>query len=90
MPSRNRHLSQATAMVAYLCLGCFGARGVAQTNAPVDLSHQPTLFEVGYSHLDTEWRWGYPQVISEFLPNTVHDNLKLFEEYPHYVFNWTG
>lgn len=66
------------------------ARGVAQTNAPLDLSHQPTLFEVGYSHLDTEWRWSYPQVISEFIPNTVTENLPLFEKYPDYVFNWTG
>jgi alpha-mannosidase len=62
----------------------------AQTNAPLDLAHQPTLFEIGYSHLDTEWRWGYPQVIGEYLPNTVHDNLPLFEKYPHYIFNWTG
>jgi len=62
----------------------------AQTNPPVDLAHQPTLYEVGYSHLDTQWRWGYPQTIREFLPNTVHDNLRLFDKYPHYIFNWTG
>ncbi|MGH7950367.1 MAG: alpha-mannosidase [Limisphaerales bacterium] len=69
----------------------FGVRAFADsTNAPLDLSHQPTLYEIGYSHLDTEWRWAYPQVISEFLPNTVHDNLALFQKYPHYIFNWTG
>ena len=67
-----------------------GGASFAQTGASLDLSHQPTLFEVGYSHLDTEWRWGYPQVISEFLPNTVHQNLPLFQKYPHYVFNWSG
>src|ERR1700685_4451408 len=54
-----------------------------------DLS-KPTLYEVGYSHLDTQWRWTYPQVIREFLPNTVHQNVPLFEKYPDYVFNWTG
>lgn len=79
-----RHLLAACALLAA------GLPGLAQTNAPLDLSQQPTLFEVGYSHLDTEWRWGYPQVISEFLPNTVRENLRLFEKYPHYVFNWTG
>ena len=28
---------------------------------------KPTLYVVGYAHLDTEWRWEYPQVISEYL-----------------------
>ncbi|MGI0084547.1 MAG: hypothetical protein ACREBQ_05645, partial [Nitrososphaerales archaeon] len=28
-----------------------------------DLSRQPTLYVVGYAHLDTQWRWEYPQVI---------------------------
>jgi len=57
---------------------------------PVDFSKEPTLYVIGYSHLDTEWRWSYPQVIREFLPNTLHDNFRLFEKYPDYVFNWTG
>jgi alpha-mannosidase len=61
-----------------------------ETNAPVDLSQGKTLYEVGYSHLDTQWRWTYPQVIREFLPNTVHENAPLIEKYPDYIFNWTG
>jgi alpha-mannosidase len=69
-----------------------GVRPAAQTMTfePADLSEKPTLFQIGYSHLDTEWRWGYPQVIREFLPNTVRENLPLFEKYPHYVLNFTG
>ena len=51
---------------------------------------RPTLYVVGYSHLDTQWCWTYPQVIREFIPNTLHDNFALFEKYPDYVFNWTG
>ena len=51
---------------------------------------KPTVYLVGYSHLDTQWCWSYPQVIREFIPNTLHDNFKLFEKYPDYVFNWTG
>jgi alpha-mannosidase len=65
----------------------------AQTNAPADapdLSKEPTLYVVGYAHLDTEWRWEYPQTIGEFLPKTMHDNFALFEKYPHYVFNFSG
>jgi alpha-mannosidase len=57
---------------------------------PPDHSNGPKLYVVGYSHLDTQWRWSYPQVISEFLRNTLHDNFKLFDKYPHYIFNFTG
>ncbi len=65
-----------------------GARGQASNNP--DLTQQPTLYVVGYAHLDTQWRWEYPQVIREYLPKTMHDNFALFEKYPHYVFNFSG
>ncbi|MGB9459016.1 MAG: glycoside hydrolase family 38 C-terminal domain-containing protein [Bryobacteraceae bacterium] len=55
-----------------------------------DLTRQPTLYVVGYAHLDTEWHWEYPQVISEYIPNTMRDNFALFEKYPHYIFNFSG
>ncbi len=55
-----------------------------------DLSHTPTLYVVGYAHLDTEWRWEYPKTIGEYLPDTLHKNFDLFEKYPHYVFNFSG
>jgi alpha-mannosidase len=60
-----------------------------RTTAP-DLTKDPTLYVVGYSHLDTQWRWSYPQVIREMIPNTMRDNFRLFEAYPHYVFNFSG
>ncbi|HEY6291397.1 MAG TPA: glycoside hydrolase family 38 C-terminal domain-containing protein [Terriglobia bacterium] len=56
----------------------------------LDLTKQPTLFVVGYAHLDTQWRWEYPQVIQEYLSKTMRSNFYLFEEYPHYIFNFTG
>jgi alpha-mannosidase len=62
----------------------------AQTAEKPDLSKQPTLYVVGYAHLDTEWRWEYPQVIDEYIRKTMEDNFKLFEKYPHYVFNFSG
>jgi alpha-mannosidase len=52
--------------------------------------HPGTLYMVGYSHLDTQWRWTYPTVIADFIPYTMTDNLRLFAKYPHYIFNWTG
>src|SRR5215510_9350713 len=61
------------------------------TSAPApDLTKQPTLYVVGYAHLDTEWRWEYPQVIREYLSKTMRSNFALFEKYPHYIFNFSG
>jgi len=51
---------------------------------------QPTLFIVPYSHLDDFWRWSYPQTIRDFLKRTLDENFEAFEEYPNYVFNWSG
>jgi alpha-mannosidase len=61
----------------------------AQSSEP-DLSKEQTLYVVGYAHLDTQWRWEYPQVIQEYLPKTMRNNFALFEKYPHYIFNFTG
>jgi alpha-mannosidase len=55
-----------------------------------DLTKTPTLYLMGYAHLDTEWRWSYPQTIREFLRNTLVDNFTLFDKYPNYIFNFTG
>jgi alpha-mannosidase len=57
---------------------------------PIDLEHQKTLYVVGYAHLDTQWRWSYPQVIREFIRNTMESNFPLLDKYPNYVFNFTG
>jgi alpha-mannosidase len=57
--------------------------------ASIDIT-KPTLFAVPYTHLDDFWRWSYPQVIRDFLRNTLDDNFKAFDEYPDYVFNWSG
>ncbi len=62
----------------------------AQTTAKPDLSKQPTVYVVGYAHLDTEWRWEYPQVINEYLRRTMEDNFALLDKYPHYIFNFSG
>ncbi|HEX6717650.1 MAG TPA: glycoside hydrolase family 38 C-terminal domain-containing protein [Pyrinomonadaceae bacterium] len=61
----------------------------AQTPQP-DLTKEPTLYVVAYAHLDTQWRWEYPQVINEYIPKTLHDNFAFFEKYPHYIFNFSG
>jgi alpha-mannosidase len=79
-----------TILIAVLlaCLELSGAH--AQTNEKPDLTKQPTLYVVGYAHLDTEWRWEYPQVVNEYIRKTMEDNFKLFDKYPHYIFNFSG
>src|SRR5882762_2775133 len=55
----------------------------------LDLS-KPTLFVVGYAHLDTQWRWTYVETIKDFIPATLQGNFRLFDKYPSYVFNFSG
>jgi alpha-mannosidase len=61
-----------------------------QTMKAPDIKQTPTLYVVPYAHLDTQWRWEFPQTISEYLLKTMRVNFDYFDKYPHYVFNWTG
>jgi alpha-mannosidase len=89
----------APAVCLILAIACFSqttshtppppASAVTPAAKP-DLTKEPVLYVVGYAHLDTEWRWEYPQVINEYLRKTMEDNFKLFDKYPHYVFNFSG
>jgi len=82
---------RSTLGVALLALGLAAPASAQRAAAPqIDLSKQPTLYVVGYAHLDTQWRWTYVRTIRDFLPATLHDNFKLFEAYPGYVFNFSG
>ena len=62
----------------------------AQTMRAPDITKTPTLYVVPYAHLDTQWRWEYPQTIDEYLLKTMRVNFDYIEKYPHYVFKWTG
>ena len=75
-------------LLASACLASLALQ--AQTVQAPDITKQPTLYVVPYAHLDTQWRWEFPQTISEFLLKTMRVNFDLIEKYPHYVFNWTG
>jgi alpha-mannosidase len=55
-----------------------------------DLSRDPVLYTVGYAHLDTQWRWDYPETIDQYLKATLDDNFRFFEKYDPYVFTFTG
>jgi alpha-mannosidase len=76
-------------LLAAACLATLAALQAQTVKAP-DITKQPTLYVVPYAHLDTQWRWEFPQTISEYLLKTMRVNFDLIDKYPHYVFNWTG
>src|SRR5882757_5338546 len=93
-PPKGCHVPRILKCLPLLCV-CFllSARASAHDGPGAthpDLSQDPTLYVVGYSHLDTQWRWEYPKTITEFLSKTMRDNFALFEKYPNYRFNFTG
>ena len=78
------------AAIAVLALVNPAKYAAAQTMTAPDITKQPTLYVVPYAHLDTQWRWEFPQVISEYLLKTMRVNFDYMDKYPHYVFNWSG
>jgi alpha-mannosidase len=74
-------------LIAVMGLACTAQ---TQTMAAPDITKHSTLYVVPYAHLDTQWRWEFPQTISEYLLKTLKVNLYYINKYPHYVFNWTG
>ena len=69
---------------------CVASAVHAQTMKAPDITKTPTLYVVPYAHLDTQWRWNFPQTISEYLLKTMRVNFDYMDRYPHYVFNWSG
>jgi len=80
------HRIWRTALLAFATC----ATAHTQTMQSPDITKTPTLFVVPYAHLDTQWRWEFPQSISEYLLKTMRVNFDYIEKYPHYIFNWTG
>jgi alpha-mannosidase len=85
-------MSLSFANVQRACLAALTLAACAwcQTMKAPDIATHPTLYVVPYAHLDTQWRWEFPQTISQFLLKTMRVNFYLIDRYPHYVFNWTG
>lgn len=55
-----------------------------------DLSKDKVLYCVGYAHLDTQWRWDFTTTIDKYILDTLDQNFERFEQFPGYVFNFTG
>ena len=92
LTNRQRLHQFVRAATAWPPLALVGLAGAvhAQTMKAPDITSVPTLYVVPYAHLDTQWRWNFPQTISEYLLKTMRVNFDYINKYPHYVFNWTG
>jgi alpha-mannosidase len=89
MRALTRHLAVLLASV-FATPTAVTAQTAALRPTEPDLTKQPTLYVVAYSHLDTQWRWEYPRVINDYIPKTLHDNFTLIDKYPNYIFNFSG
>lgn len=47
-------------------------------------------YMVADAHLDTQWNWDVQTTISQYVWNTLNQNLFLLKNYPDYVFNFEG
>ena len=63
-----------------------------QTPPTRDLTDEANkaLYCVGYAHLDTQWRWDFVTTIDKYIRATLDDNFHRLEQFPAYVFNFTG
>ena len=80
--------SRKAALALAACTVSYAAQ--AQTMKAPDITKDPTLYVVPYAHLDTQWRWEFPQTISQFLLKTLRVNFDYIDKYPHYIMNWSG
>ena len=52
-----------------------------QTMKAPDITRTPTLYVIPYAHLDTQWRWEFPQTISQFLLKTMRVNFDYMDKW---------
>lgn len=87
---RMRRWTSAAVLATAFCVAVAAAPTPPPPYRNTDLSKGKNVYAVGYSHLDTQWRWSYLETIGEYIPKTMRDNFAFFEKYPNYVFNFTG
>lgn len=54
------------------------------------MEKEKRIYTIATAHLDTVWNWDFEHVLNVCLPNTLHDNFRLFGLYPDYRFNFEG
>lgn len=54
------------------------------------MSNKKRIYTVATAHLDTVWSWDLEETIDKYIYDTLVDNFKYFEKYPHYNFSFEG
>lgn len=72
----------------FVLSGVLAVTAIAQSTS--GSAPKKKLGVVATAHLDTQWRWTIKNTIEEYIPNTLHDNFKLLDLYPEYVFSFEG
>ena len=49
-----------------------------------------TFFLISNTHLDTQWNWDVKTTISQYVKNTLFDNMALMDKYPDFRLNYEG
>ena len=85
VPMRGR--ARVPAILVFLAVG---ATLVPALSSEGSQDRKPVLYVIGTAHLDSQWNWTVQDTIRQFIAPTFMDNFKLFERFPHYVFNYEG
>ena len=51
---------------------------------------EKTFFLISNTHLDTQWNWDVKTTISQYVKNTLVDNMALMAKYPDFQLNYEG
>ncbi|MBO7119433.1 MAG: discoidin domain-containing protein [Bacteroidaceae bacterium] len=51
---------------------------------------EKTFFLISDTHLDTQWNWDVKTTISQYVKNTLVDNMALMDKYPDFRLNYEG
>ena len=49
---------------------------------------EKTFFLISNTHLDTQWNWDVKTTISQYVKNTLVDNMALMAKYPDFRLNY--
>lgn len=80
-------MKQILPIIAAIGMLCNPATGNAATQQS---QQKPKAYLVSDAHLDTQWNWDIQTTISEYVRNTITQNLFLLKKYPDYIFNFEG
>ena len=58
--------------------------------APCRAEDDKTFFLISNTHLDTQWNWDVKTTITQYVKNTLVENMALMDKYPDFQLNYEG